>query len=102
MKTKFVIVLCLLAISLSDKLEPTSRLLAQQTSELSIFYCGFSGAYCGHSSTNDVNSKATIVILAFVNTQADGSVKMDEANFPHGPFSEWKASGKKVLLSVGG
>ena len=27
---------------------------------------------------------------------------MDEANFPSGPFQSWKASGKKVLISVGG
>lgn len=102
MKASFVIILSLLTVSLNYRFATSPRLLAEQTSELSIFYCGFSGEYCGHSSTNDVNSKATIVILSFVNTQADGSVKMDEANFPHTPFSEWKESGKRVLLSVGG
>ncbi len=69
---------------------------------LSIFYCGFGGDYCGQSNTDDVNPAATIVILAFANTQADGSVKVDEANFPQAPFNSWKASGKKVLISVGG
>lgn len=38
-----------------------------QTKELSVFYCGFTASYCGHSSTNDVHTKATIVILAFAN-----------------------------------
>ena len=78
------------------------RRLTQETSVLSIFYCGFDGDSCGHSKTDDVNPAATIVILAFVNTQADGSVRMDEANFPQVPFNSWKASGKKVLISVGG
>ena len=27
---------------------------------------------------------------------------MDEVNFPTQPYQEWKASGKKVLISVGG
>jgi chitinase len=67
-----------------------------------MFYCGFSGDYCGQSRTDDVNPGSTIVILSFVNTQPDGSVRMDEANFPQGPFNTWKASGKQVLISVGG
>jgi hypothetical protein len=44
---------------------------------LSMFYCGFSGDYCGQSNTDDVNPKSSIVILAFINTQSDGSVIMD-------------------------
>lgn len=44
---------------------------------LSMFYCGFGSDYCGQSKTDDVNPKSAIVILAFVNTQSDGSVIMD-------------------------
>lgn len=50
---------------------------------VSIFYCGFGGDYCGQSNTDDVNPSVKFVILAFVNTQVDGSVIVDDANFPH-------------------
>jgi hypothetical protein len=39
-----------------------------------MFYCGFGGDYCGQSTYDDVNAKATTVILAFGNTQTDGSL----------------------------
>jgi hypothetical protein len=45
---------------------------------LSMFYCGFGGEYCGQSTDNDVNDASTNVILAFVNTNPDGSVKVDD------------------------
>lgn len=67
-----------------------------------MFYCGFGGNFCGQSTDDDVHPGATNVILAFANTQSDGSVQMDEANFPSGPYASWKASGKNVLISVGG
>lgn len=44
---------------------------------LSMFYCGFSGNFCGQSSTDDVNSKSAIVILAFANTNSDGTITVD-------------------------
>ena len=69
---------------------------------LSMFYCGFGGDYCGQSSTNDVNSATTNVILAFVNSNADGSVSIDAANFPKSQYDIWKSQGKNVLISVGG
>lgn len=47
-----------------------------------MFYCGFSDEYCGQSKTDDVNPASTYVILAFVNTQTDGSVVVDEPNYP--------------------
>ena len=49
-----------------------------------------------------MNPGTKLVILAFVNTKADGSVVMDEDNFPHGPYKIWKSHGQKVLISVGG
>jgi chitinase len=42
------------------------------------------------------------VILAFVNTNADGSVTIDKANFPTALVNTWQSSGKKVIISVGG
>lgn len=69
---------------------------------LSMFYCGFGGNYCGQSNTNDVNNKAAIVILAFANTNSDGSISVDEPNFPTSLVSGWKSQGKSVILSVGG
>lgn len=69
---------------------------------VSIFYCGFGGDYCGQSNTDDVNPNVKFVILAFVNTQVDGSVIVDDANFPHSLVADWQSSGKKVLISVGG
>jgi hypothetical protein len=67
-----------------------------------MFYCGFGGNYCGQSNTNDVNNKAAIVILAFANTKSDGSISVDESNFPTSLVSGWKSQGKSVVLSVGG
>lgn len=69
---------------------------------LSIFWCGFGGDYCGQSTTDDVNPKATHVILAFANSNSDGSISVDSANWPTALISQWQASGKKVILSVGG
>ena len=67
---------------------------------LSIFWCGFSGSYCGQSTTDDVYSKATHVILAFVNTHTDGSVIAD--TMPTQMINDWHRAGKKVIISVGG
>ena len=67
-----------------------------------MFYCGFGNDFCGQSSDNDVNKVATYVILAFVNTNTDGTVALDEAHFPSASFKKWKSQGKKVIISVGG
>ena len=70
---------------------------------LAIFWCGFSGDFCGQSNNvDDVNPLATHVILAFANTKEDGSVFVDEVNWPTKLIEKWQASGKKVIISVGG
>lgn len=69
---------------------------------LSVFWCGFSGDFCGQSTTDDVNPKATHVILAFANTNPDGSVFVDTAHWPTTLIKNWQAQGKKVIISVGG
>jgi chitinase len=89
---KYVSVLLLLLISVSYV----------QTFDLSIFYCGFGGDYCGQSKEDDLNPSASIVILAFSNTNSDGSVSIDDANFPTALVKKWQASGKTVVVSVGG
>ena len=73
-----------------------------QSYDLSSFYCGFSGDFCGQSVSDDVYSKATIVILAFANTSPSGTVVMDEDHFPAEQVHGWKQAGKKVVISVGG
>jgi len=67
-----------------------------------MFYCGFSGEFCGQSSINDVNDKASIVLLAFANILSNGSILVDAQNFPNSLITQWKSSGKKVMISVGG
>ncbi len=67
---------------------------------LTEFWCGFSGNYCGQSTGDDINPKATHVIMAFANSNADGSISTD--TMPTVLISSWRASGKKVLISVGG
>lgn len=69
---------------------------------LSMFYCGFGKDFCGQSTTDDVQSKASIVILAFANILANGSIEVDNNNFPTNLQLSWRASGKKILISVGG
>lgn len=69
---------------------------------LSMFYCGFGGDFCGQSTIDDVNPQSSVVILAFVNTSPDGSIIVDHDNFPVEHTKKWQATGKKVLLSVGG
>lgn len=70
--------------------------------EVSMFYCGFSGDYCGQSVADDVHEKASFVILAFVNTIPSGAVVCDVDHFPAEQVVGWKKAGKKVILSVGG
>lgn len=73
-----------------------------QAYDLSIFYCGFSGDFCGQSDSDDTHPQASFIILAFVNTNPDGSITIDSANHPTTLVSNWQAAGKKVIISVGG
>lgn len=67
-----------------------------------MFYCGFSGDYCGQSKTNDVNPTIDTIILAFANTLPDGKIVVDQQNYPADIATEWKKNGKNVVISVGG
>jgi hypothetical protein len=52
-------------------------MLCSQSFKNAIFYCGFSGDYCGQSKINDVNPNIDTIILAFANTKPDGTVIVD-------------------------
>ncbi|TXI91422.1 MAG: hypothetical protein E6Q33_10375 [Neisseriales bacterium] len=65
------------------------------------YWCGFSNDYCGQSAGNDVNAAATHVIMAFANTNQNGSIAVDPV-FPTSLVQSWQNSGKVVTLSVGG
>lgn len=67
-----------------------------------MFYCGFGKDFWGQSSTDDVATKASFVILAFANILTNGSIEVDNSNFLTNLQYQWKNTGKKVLLSVGG
>jgi hypothetical protein len=69
---------------------------------LAEYYCGFSSNFCGQSSTDDTNANSSLIILAFANIQANGSVLVDMANYPCALVQQWQSEGKKVFLSIGG
>lgn len=66
------------------------------------YWCGFGGSYCGQSTGNDVNAAATHVIMAFANTNENGSIAVDSSDFPTALVQGWQNAGKVVTLSVGG
>ena len=81
MKVVFCLLL-FLALALSAKVHLLERIRSYSGNnakkyELSMFYCGFGNDFCGQSSNDDVNKVATNVILAFVNTNTDGTVTLD-------------------------
>lgn len=80
----------------------TLVVLSSSSYSLSMFWCGFHWSFCGQSKTDDVNSNANFVMLAFANIQPDGSVLVDDANFPTSLVKNWQYNNKKVLISVGG
>lgn len=70
----------------------------------SIFWCGFSGNFCGQSNNtkDDVYNSATNVILAFGNSNPDGSISIDTDNMPTTLIQKWHNDKKNVLISIGG
>lgn len=69
---------------------------------LSVAYCGFGGNYCGESINDDVYSRATHVLLAYAVVAPNGAVTVDAEHFPKNEVSNWRNTGKKIWLSVGG
>lgn len=69
---------------------------------MTAYYCGFGGNFCGESYNDDVNPRASIVILAYADIAPNGEIIIDAVNFPKAQFTNWKNTGKKVFLSIGG
>ena len=69
---------------------------------LAEYYCTFGPTFCGQSTTDDTNSNATLVIMAFANIASNGSIILDSANYPCSLVSQWQGEGKKVFLYIGG
>lgn len=67
-------------------------LLIVSTTQLPLaqYYCGFSGDYCGQSSSDDTNAKSSLIVLAFANIASNGSIIVDSANFPCSEVSTWQ------------
>jgi hypothetical protein len=57
---------------------------------LAQYYCTFSGDYCGQSTSDDSNSKSALLILAFANIASNGSIVIDQANFPCAVVNTWQ------------
>jgi hypothetical protein len=45
---------------------------------LSQFWCGFSNEFCGQSTTDDIYERTTHVIMAFANTEDNGTITVDK------------------------
>lgn len=69
---------------------------------LSLVYCGFGGNYCGQSIDDDVYSRATHVLLAYAVVTPNGAISVDADHFPNNEVNNWRNTGKKIWLSVGG
>jgi hypothetical protein len=57
---------------------------------VAIYYCGFSGSFCGQSNTDDTNHNTTLVVLAFANILSNGSVVMDTDHYPCSLVAKWQ------------
>ena len=49
-----------------------------------------------------MNHNATLVIVAFATIQSDGTITLDQSLIPCAAMSNWLASGKKLMFSIGG
>jgi hypothetical protein len=57
---------------------------------LAVYYCGFSGSFCGQSTQDDTNINATLIILAFANIQSNGTVYIDTDHYPCDLVGKWQ------------
>ncbi|KRX02810.1 Glycoside hydrolase, superfamily [Pseudocohnilembus persalinus] len=65
-----------------------------------MYWCGFSGDFCGTSKIDDVYPAATHVIMAFGKVNDQGNFLVDQ--MPTDKIQKWQNDGKKVLISLGG
>jgi chitinase len=102
MHYKYLVVLAVCSLALLGLWSNSDQSSDNGNFKLSMFYCGFSGDFCGQSTYDDVHPSSSIVIMAFANTVANGAITVDDAHFPTASVRNWQSSGKKVVLSVGG
>lgn len=69
---------------------------------ITVQYCGFGGKYCGESINDDVYSRSTNVILSYAVVGSNGAVIVDADNYPKTETNNWRNTGKRIWLSVGG
>jgi chitinase len=69
---------------------------------INMAYCGFSNTYCGDSFNDDVYSRSNNVLLAYALIAPNGAIILDTDNYPRNQVTNWKNTGKRVFLSVGG
>jgi chitinase len=69
---------------------------------ISMSYCGFDGKYCGESISDDVYARTSNVLLAYAIIGTNGAVIVDADNYPKHHVNQWRNTGKRVLLSIGG
>ena len=72
-----ILALLLLTATSSFRIKRKSTQPSNGNYQLSMFYCGFGQYFCGQSTTNDVNMASTNIIMAFANTNADGTIIVD-------------------------
>lgn len=65
-------------------------------------YCGFGGSYCGESFNDDVYSRSNTVLLAYAIISTNGALVVDADNYPKTQVQNWRNTGKRVMLSIGG
>jgi hypothetical protein len=70
---------------------PLLLIVLATSAPLAEYYCGFSGNFCGQSTTDDTNSNASAIILAFANIASNGSIILDTANYPCSLVAKWQA-----------
>ncbi|KRX06465.1 Glycoside hydrolase, superfamily [Pseudocohnilembus persalinus] len=98
MKSKQIFVLLLLLLSFVAVSHSQRNLASNKM--FAIYWCGFSGNYCGQSTSDDVYEDATHVIMAFANANKDGT--LSHGSMPTSLIKQWHNEGKKVILSIGG
>ena len=75
---------------------------AAAPSVLNVAYCGFGINFCGDSISDDVYSRTNNVILAYANIANNGVIYIDTDNYPRNQIINWKNTGKRIFLSIGG
>lgn len=69
---------------------------------INMAYCGFGERFCGDSFNDDVYSRTNNVVLAYALIASNGAIYIDTDNYPRNQITNWKNTGKRIFLSIGG